>query len=98
MELDNRRLDDDEIDTAVAQLGGWQIVDGKLCREYVFSDFVEAIGFMVRSSFWAELLNHHPEWCNVYKTVRVELQTHDVGGISNYDFELAAKMNELADS
>lgn len=97
MELDNRRLNDDEIRTAVAGLEGWQLANGKLHREYVFSDFVEAIGFMMRTAIWAELLNHHPEWSNVYKTVRVELQTHDVGGISRYDLELAAKMNELAD-
>lgn len=97
MELEIRRLNDDEIAVAVAQLDGWQLVDGKLSREYVFVDFVEAIGFMVRVAIWAEALNHHPEWSNVYKLVRVDLQTHDVGGISPYDVELAAKMNELAD-
>jgi 4a-hydroxytetrahydrobiopterin dehydratase len=96
MELELRRLDDDEVAVAIAQLDGWQVVEGKLSREFVFADFVEAVGFMVRAAIWAEALNHHPEWSNVYKVVRVELQTHDVDGISPYDFELAAKMNELA--
>lgn len=96
MELELRRLNDDEVAVALARLDGWQLLDGKLSREYVFVDFVEAIGFMMRVAIWAEKLNHHPEWSNVYKVVRVELQTHDVDGISPYDFELAAKMNELA--
>lgn len=96
MELELRRLNDDEVAVALAQLDGWQLLDGKLSREYVFVDFVEAIGFMMRVAIWAEKLNHHPEWSNVYKVVRVDLQTHDVDGISPYDFELAAKMNELA--
>lgn len=96
MELELRRLNDDEVAVALARLDGWQLLDGKLSREYVFVDFVEAIGFMMRVAIWAEKLNHHPEWSNVYKVVRVDLQTHDVDGISPYDFELAAKMNELA--
>ena len=50
---------------------------------------------MVPTAIWAEALNHHPEWSNVYRVVRVELHTHDVSGISPYDFEVAAKMNEL---
>lgn len=52
---------------------------------------------MVRVSIWAQTLNHHPEWSNTYNVVRVGLRTHDVDGISDYDFQLAAKMNELAD-
>ncbi|MDA3039195.1 MAG: 4a-hydroxytetrahydrobiopterin dehydratase [Actinomycetota bacterium] len=96
MELERRRLNDDEIALGVAQIEGWQLVDGKLLREYIFADFVEAIGFMVRTAICAQSLNHHPEWSNVYNVVRVELQTHDVGGISAYDFELAIKMNALA--
>jgi 4a-hydroxytetrahydrobiopterin dehydratase len=96
MELESRRLTDDEITDAIADLEGWELVDGKLSREFVFADFVEAIGFMMRVAIRAEGLNHHPDWSNVYKTVRIELQTHDVGGLSPYDFELATIMNELA--
>lgn len=90
------RMDDDEIAAALDELDGWQLVDGMLSREYVFSDFVEAIGFMVRSSIWAQSLDHHPEWSNTYNVVRVGLRTHDVDGISRLDVQLARKMNELA--
>jgi 4a-hydroxytetrahydrobiopterin dehydratase len=96
MTIDVRRLDPEEIETAVGTLDGWQVVDGRLHSEYVFADFVEAMGFMVRAAIWAEQLNHHPDWSNLYKTVRVWLETHDVDGISNYDIQLAAKMNQLA--
>lgn len=97
MELESRRLTDDEITAAVASLDGWELVDGKLRREFVFADFLEAIGFMMRAAICAQVLNHHPDWSNVYKTVRVELETHDVGGLSPLDVELATQMNALAD-
>ncbi|HUF97941.1 MAG TPA: 4a-hydroxytetrahydrobiopterin dehydratase [Ilumatobacter sp.] len=97
MESEPKRMNDDEVSAAIEQLDGWRLVDGKLSREYVFSDFVEAIGFMVRTSIWAQVINHHPEWSNIYNVVRVDLHTHDVGGISDYDFHLAAKMNELCE-
>ncbi|MDJ0771537.1 MAG: 4a-hydroxytetrahydrobiopterin dehydratase [Ilumatobacter sp.] len=96
MELELRLLDDDEIGDAIERLPGWAIVDGKLHRQFVFADFVEAMGFMTRAAIWAEKRNHHPEWSNVYKTVVVDLQTHDVGGLSPFDVDLAEKMNELA--
>ena len=54
------------------------------------------MALVTRVALLAETMNHHPEWCNVYRTVRVELQTHDVGGISRLDVDLAVKMNELA--
>ena len=90
------RLADDEIAAALSTLDGWEIDDGRLHRTYGFDNFVEAMGFMVRAAMWAEMLNHHPEWSNLYKTVKVWLETHDVDGISRLDLELAAKMNELA--
>jgi 4a-hydroxytetrahydrobiopterin dehydratase len=98
MELELRRLADDEITAGLARLDRWRLVNGKLAREYVFGDFVEAVGFMMRVAIRAEALNHHPEWSNVYNVVRVELQTHDVGGLSPFDFELAATMDTLAGS
>jgi 4a-hydroxytetrahydrobiopterin dehydratase len=92
----SERLQPDEIIDRLERLEGWRLDGGKLAREFVFSDFVEAIGFMMRAAIWAERLDHHPEWRNVYRTVTVELVTHDVDGISTLDFELATKMNELA--
>jgi 4a-hydroxytetrahydrobiopterin dehydratase len=97
MELENRRLSDEEIEAALDDLDGWDLDTGKLFREFVFADFVEAVGFIMRAAVCAQVLDHHPDWSNVYKTVRVHLETHDVGGLSPLDFELAAKMNELAD-
>lgn len=90
------QLSPDEITAALEHLDGWRLEDGKLVREFVFADFVEAMGFMMRAAIWAERLNHHPEWQNVYRTVVVELTTHDAGGTTALDIELAAKMNELA--
>ena len=60
------------------------------------AEFVEAFGFMTRAALWAEKLNHHPEWFNVYKTVEVTLSTHDAGGLSALDIKMASKMDELA--
>ncbi len=90
------RLSDSEVRTAIERLPGWDLVDGKLFRKFDFADFVEAVGFMMRSAIEAERLNHHPDWSNLYNTVRVALETHDVDGISRLDLELAAKMNDLA--
>jgi 4a-hydroxytetrahydrobiopterin dehydratase len=75
----------------------WVIEAGKLHREFQFTDFVAAFGFMTEAALVAEKLNHHPEWFNVYRTVRVDLTTHDADGISVRDFELAAAMNAIAE-
>lgn len=77
---------------------GWSMVDGRDAMEksFVFKNFVEAFGFMTRAALWAEKLNHHPEWFNVYKTVNVTLSTHDVDGLSELDAKLAAKMDALS--
>ncbi len=77
---------------------GWTLQEGRdaIKKTYVFKNFVEAFGFMTRSAIWAEKLNHHPEWSNVYKTVEVVLTTHDTGGLSALDAKLAAKMDQLA--
>ena len=96
MAEDLRPLDQAEIDARLEVLDGWEYRDGMLRRDFVFADFVEAVGFMTRAAIHAERLNHHPDWSNLYNTVRVALETHDVGGISHLDFELAAAMNGLA--
>ena len=90
------RLTSDEISNRLSSLEGWSVVDGKLHREYQFADFIAAFGFMTRAAIVAESMNHHPEWFNVYNRVVVDLTTHDAGGISAYDFDLAAKMDSLA--
>ena len=90
------KLSYDEVQERLGELVGWDLVDGKLHRDYKFTNFVEAMGFMMRAGIEAEKMNHHPEWFNVYNKVNVDLTTHSARGITRLDFELAAKMNELA--
>jgi 4a-hydroxytetrahydrobiopterin dehydratase len=90
-------LEADDITRRLTAVPGWTLQGGKLHREYRFADFVEAFGFMASAALVAERLNHHPEWSNVWSTVVVELTTHDAGGITAKDFELAAAMERLAD-
>jgi 4a-hydroxytetrahydrobiopterin dehydratase len=92
----NTKLDTDEIARRLAQLPGWTVEAGKLHREYRFAGFVEAFGAMTSVALVAERMNHHPEWFNVWNTVRVDLTTHDAGGITAKDFELAAAMEQIA--
>lgn len=91
-----RRLNDEEIRLALSQLGGWTRAGAKLQREYKFKDFVEAWGFMCSAALIVQELDHHPEWFNVYGTVRVELTTHDAGGITRRDVDLAKRMEAIA--
>jgi len=93
-----QRLTDAEIAAALAALPGWTRVDGRdaITRRFVFRDFSEAFGFMARAALVAEKLDHHPEWSNVYRTVDVVLSTHDAGGLTALDLELARAMSRIA--
>jgi 4a-hydroxytetrahydrobiopterin dehydratase len=95
-EEDYRKLPEKEIQQEVARLDGWKVVNGKINKSFEFDDFVQAFGFMTRVAMEAEKINHHPEWFNVYNRVRIDLVTHDVSGISNYDIKLAKTINSLA--
>ena len=79
---------------------GWKkSVDGNAIKKtFIFSNFIEALGWMVKAGVWAEKLNHHPEWSNVYKTVNVVLTTHDKGCITSLDVKLAQEMDKLYES
>ncbi|HRO90824.1 MAG TPA: 4a-hydroxytetrahydrobiopterin dehydratase [Promineifilum sp.] len=95
--MTHKKLDDDEIRQALAQLPGWSVVDGKLHKEFKFGSFAEAIGWMVSVAIFADKIDHHPEWLNVYNRVRVNLMTHDLDdAISDLDIEMARKMNTIA--
>lgn len=89
-------LTQNELTNALAGLKDWQIIDGKLHRDLKFKSFVEAFGFMSSIAIVAESQGHHPEWFNVYNRVTIDLVTHDAGGITNKDIELASIINELA--
>ena len=85
-----------EIESALATLPGWSLADGKLHREYRFADFIHAFGFMATAAIAIEAYGHHPEWFNVYNQVRIDLTTHDAGGITAKDTEMAAKLKSIA--
>ena len=89
------KLTNVEISDQLEQLSGWTVEDEKLHKEFQFGSFVEAFGFMAQVALIAESMNHHPEWFNVYNRVTVDLATHDAGGISALDFELAKKIDAL---
>ena len=92
------RLSADARKSALKGLVGWKDVTGReaIERTFVFKDFNEAFGFMARAALVAEKNDHHPEWRNVYKTVEVVLATHDAGGVTARDIELAKAMNAIA--
>lgn len=89
-------LTDEALAATLESLPGWVLRDNKLHRVLTFTDFVEAFGFMSQVALVAERMNHHPEWCNVYKTLAISLTTHDAGGITQRDIELARTINRLA--
>jgi len=93
-----RNLPESEISTRLADLPEWALVGEKLHREFRFRDFSEAFAFMTRVALLAERVDHHPEWSNVYATVRIDLRTHDAGGITDLDFELAAAIDRLLEN
>jgi 4a-hydroxytetrahydrobiopterin dehydratase len=84
--------------SALQGLPGWAETAGReaIGRTFVFKDFNEAFGFMTRAALVAEKHDHHPEWRNVYKTVEVVLATHDAGGVTVLDIELAKAMSAIA--
>jgi 4a-hydroxytetrahydrobiopterin dehydratase len=83
---------------ALGKLKGWrQVKNGDaISKKFVFEDFNEAFGFMARAALVAEKLNHHPEWFNVYKNVKVTLSTHEAGGVTDLDLQLAEAMDKIA--
>ena len=93
------KLSDDEVAERAATLDpGWSVGGGAIRRTFQFSDFAAAFAFMTRCAIAAEAMNHHPDWSNSYRTVKVSLTTHDAGGLTALDFELAAKMDAFSAS
>ncbi len=92
------RLGDAERAAALSGAAGWALVPGReaITRSFKFRDFSEAFGFMARAALAAERMNHHPEWFNVWNRVDVTLATHDAGGLTAFDFELARAMDRIA--
>lgn len=82
------------LNTGVAR--PWELVAGKLHKQFIFADFIEAFGFMTRVALVAEALGHHPEWHNVYNRISILLFTHDSNGITPLDFALATRIEKVA--
>ena len=89
------RLSNEDVEKKLKDLSGWSILNGKLHKEFTFETFNQAFGFMTRAAMEIEKMNHHPEWFNVYNRLTVELTTHDAGGITQNDINLARILNSL---
>ena len=83
----------EQIRSEIEGIDGWELLDGKIHKTFRFTDFIEAWGFMSRAALIAQAMDHHPDWSNVYNTVHVDLSTHDAGGVTQLDLQLARKMN-----
>lgn len=94
--MERRKVDAGHVDEALQALPGWAVDEGKLKKEFKFGSFAEAIGWMVAAAIYADQIDHHPEWSNVYNRVKVALITHDLGALSTLDLALARRMQELA--
>ena len=92
-----KKLNEAEIAALLPKAQGWSVVNGKLHREFSCQDFVTAFANMTRVALVAEKMDHYPEWFNVWNKVIIDLTTHSVKGISDYDFVLAEKINEVFD-
>ena len=91
-----KKLTDEEIKLNLGKINGWKLENGKLKKLFKFKTFNQAFSFMTGSAMVCEKMNHHPEWSNVYGNVNVELITHRVAGLTELDFTLAQKMDEVA--
>ena len=89
------RLSESDIKKELEKLVGWNVKNDKLHKEFQFDNFNQAFGFMTRAAMEIEKMNHHPEWFNVYNRITVDLTTHDAGGITNNDVNLARILNYL---
>jgi 4a-hydroxytetrahydrobiopterin dehydratase len=90
------KLSEEQIRKELTNLPGWSVVSGKLHKEFTFKSFIEAFGFMTTAALHIEKMNHHPEWFNVYNKIKVDLVTHDAGGITQNDIDLAGTLNSLS--
>lgn len=95
----SRKMDQGAIKEALEGLPGWSLAaeGDAISRSFIFGNFSEAFAFMTRAALAAEKLDHHPDWSNSYKKVEVRLSTHDAGGLTELDFELAKGMSRFAD-
>uniref|UniRef100_A0A3Q2XT45 4a-hydroxytetrahydrobiopterin dehydratase n=1 Tax=Hippocampus comes TaxID=109280 RepID=A0A3Q2XT45_HIPCM len=92
------RLTEKEIDTLLQNLEGWTYLEGSITKLFTFKDFKEAFATMTRIAFECEAQNHHPEWENIYSSLTIKLNTHDVGGVTKKDFQLARSIENIVNA
>ena len=90
-----KKLDSNEIELGLSKISNWTLDKDRIKKTFEFKNFGDAFAFMTRMAIEIERMNHHPEWFNVYNKINIELTTHDVGGISNFDFKLAKIMDDF---
>ena len=93
-----KKLSKIEVTNKLKRLSGWKLVKGRnaITKTFRFKNFTEAFGWMTSMALYAEKKDHHPEWFNVYNTVEVILSTHDAGGVTNLDLDMAREMNRTS--
>ena len=93
-----KKLSKIEVTNKLKRLSGWKLVKGRnaITKTFRFKNFTEAFGWMTTMALYAEKKDHHPEWFNVYSTVEVTLSTHDAGGVTNLDLDMAREMNRTS--
>ena len=89
------KLNDTQIEDQLKALDGWGYNSESIHKTYTFSDFKAAFSAMTRIAFECEAMNHHPNWENVYNRLTIQLNTHDAGGVTQLDFKLAKKIDEI---
>ena len=92
------KLNEQQIATEMKKLKGWTLEKGKLHRVFEFRDFSHAFGFMSRVALAAEGMGHHPDWSNAWNKVTIDLTTHSAGGLTENDFGLAGKIQQISES
>nr|WP_292966432.1 4a-hydroxytetrahydrobiopterin dehydratase [Muricauda sp. UBA7809] len=90
-----KKLSSDEIKKALKNLPGWSIEDDMIVKSFTFKDFKETFSAMTHIAFECEKQNHHPNWENVYNSLTIKLNTHDVGGITQKDIDLAKSIEDI---
>ena len=95
---ERRKLTDEELRQGLDELPGWDLLDNKLHKQFKFNSFAEAMGWMTSVAIYADKIDHHPEWSNVYNRVTVDLITHKLYSVSTLDLELALEMERLFNS
>ncbi|WP_269622515.1 4a-hydroxytetrahydrobiopterin dehydratase [Prochlorococcus marinus] len=93
--MERKLLSPEQIQSSIKEIPQWTLSGLKLNRKFKFKNFIEAFSFMTQVALICESYCHHPEWSNNYSVVEINLTTHDLGGISNLDFNLAKKINDI---